>query len=209
MHCPIAIGVPARFQQKTRPRAGQRRFNETPAETLLNGACFKAVQRSPNPLALRRHGSCSTLRIGHGGPNVMQASFWYALVGGALIGLSASLLLLGSGRVAGISGVLGGVLLPKRGDRAWRALFLIGLLGAGALSLALFPEAIGSSPAGPGLLAVAGLQVGVGTRIGSGCTSGHGVCGVARLSQRSVVATAVFVAVGMLTTGVVRALGGL
>ncbi|HLV20596.1 MAG TPA: YeeE/YedE family protein [Polyangiaceae bacterium] len=139
----------------------------------------------------------------------MQASFWYALVGGALIGLSASLLLLGSGRVAGISGVLGGVLLPKRGDRAWRALFLIGLLGAGALSLALFPEAIGSSPAGPGLLAVAGLLVGVGTRIGSGCTSGHGVCGVARLSQRSVVATAVFVAVGMLTTGVVRALGGL
>jgi hypothetical protein len=125
-----------------------------------------------------------------------------SLLGGILIGLSASMLLLFNGRVAGISGIFGGLLIPKPGDVAWRALFLAGVL-AGSLVIALlyptaFPrEAARSLP----VVAVAGLLVGFGTRLGNGCTSGHGVCGLSRLSARSTVATVVF-----MTTGVASAL---
>jgi len=131
-----------------------------------------------------------------------------ALAGGLLIGIAASILLLASGRVSGISGILGGLLVRTRGDVAWRALFLAGLVGAGVLAFLIAPQSIGSSPRGLVGLAVAGLLVGVGTRLGNGCTSGHGVCGVSRLSARSMIATATFMATGIATVALVRLLAG-
>lgn len=133
-----------------------------------------------------------------------------ALIGGALIGVAAALLLWLNGRIAGISGIFNGVLTPERGETAWRALFLIGIIGGSALYVAFHPA--GYTPrAGFSLplLALGGFLVGFGTRMGGGCTSGHGVCGIGRLSPRSFVATIVFVAVGMLTVFVTRHLLGI
>ena len=121
-----------------------------------------------------------------------------SLVGGALIGLSASAMLLLNGRVAGISGILGGALKPVRGDVAWRITFLVGLL-LGALTLAVvYPRAVDGARTGVPLpvIVIAGLLVGVGTQLGSGCTSGHGVCGISRGSPRSFAATLTFMATG-------------
>lgn len=134
---------------------------------------------------------------------------WAALTGGTLIGLAALLLLLCNGRIAGISGILGGSLEPKRGDLLWRVLFFFGLLAGGLIMLWWWPVALDvhidvSTPA----VILAGLLVGLGARIGSGCTSGHGVCGVGRLAPRSIVAVAVFVSTAMLTVYVVRHLLG-
>ena len=129
---------------------------------------------------------------------------WASLAGGILIGLATALLLLANGRVAGISGILGGLLRPARGDVAWRVAFIAGLFLAPLVWLtmrAMPPAQIDHSPA---LLAAGGLLVGIGTRFGSGCTSGHGVCGIARLSPRSLLATACFVAAGFVTVFVVR-----
>ncbi|HEU4580428.1 MAG TPA: YeeE/YedE thiosulfate transporter family protein [Polyangiaceae bacterium] len=131
-----------------------------------------------------------------------------SLAGGALIGLAASLLLIGQGRIAGISGIASNALLGKPGDRGWRAAFLLGLVLAGSASLIFAPAAVGHSPRRLALIAVAGLLVGIGTRLGSGCTSGHGVCGVSRLSPRSLVATLTFLLTGALTVTLVRSLGG-
>jgi uncharacterized membrane protein YedE/YeeE len=133
---------------------------------------------------------------------------WSALAGGALIGLAASLLLVVSGRIAGISGLLGGILFPTRGDVSWRVLFLVGMVAAGGIAVALAPQTFGGSPRGLLALAAAGLLVGVGTRIGNGCTSGHGVCGLSRLSPRSLVATLTFMATGIGTVLLLRVLGG-
>lgn len=129
---------------------------------------------------------------------------WASLSGGLLIGLSAALFVLFNGRIAGISGVLGGLLRPLRGDVAWRIAFLVGLLGAPLVygTFATLPEA--RIDASTGILVVAGLLVGVGTRYGSGCTSGHGVCGLSRRSPRSLVATASFMLAGFVTVYVVR-----
>jgi uncharacterized membrane protein YedE/YeeE len=127
-----------------------------------------------------------------------------SLAGGILIGIAAAMLVLVNGRIAGISGIVGALLRPRRGDIAWRLAFLLGLFAAPGL-MALFGGA--ASPrieAGYGTLVVAGLLVGIGTRYGSGCTSGHGVCGISRLSPRSLVATAVFMLAGMATVFVVR-----
>jgi len=133
---------------------------------------------------------------------------WSSLAGGVLIGLSAALLILGSGRVAGISGIVGGLLRPGGPDTTWRLAFLGGLLVAPLLwrLFAALPEA--QPVAGGGLLVVAGLLVGIGTRYGSGCTSGHGVCGLSRLSPRSLVATLAFMGAGFATVYVVRHLLG-
>ncbi len=127
-----------------------------------------------------------------------------ALAGGLLIGLAASILVLLNGRIAGISGIVGGLLQPVGGDVAWRAAFLVGLVAA-PLLYALF-AALPSLriDADWGALVVAGLLVGVGTRYGSGCTSGHGVCGLSRASPRSMVATVVFIAAGVATVYVTR-----
>jgi uncharacterized membrane protein YedE/YeeE len=129
---------------------------------------------------------------------------WQSLAGGLLLGLGAALFVLFNGRVAGISGILGGLLRPGRGDLAWRLAFLAGLVGAPlAYSLvAAMPEV--DIDAGTGMLVAAGLLVGIGSRFGSGCTSGHGVCGIARRSPRSMAATATFVLAGFLTVYVLR-----
>ena len=137
-----------------------------------------------------------------------------ALAGGALIGLAASLLLVAVGRVAGISGILAGALLPGEdlGARSVRRAFLLGLIAAGAALAVIAPGVFGASApltAGHALLALGGgIVVGIGTRLGGGCTSGHGVCGISRGSPRSMTAVAVFVGVAMLTVLVVRLLGG-
>jgi uncharacterized membrane protein YedE/YeeE len=126
-----------------------------------------------------------------------------------LIGLSASVLLLAHGRIAGISGVVGGTLRPRKGDLGWRLLFLAGLVGGGVLIAALEPAAFPTAfPARPSLLVIAGLLVGFGTQLGSGCTSGHGVCGLGRLSIRSLVATLTFMASAAAAVFVVRHLVG-
>ncbi|MBF7730047.1 YeeE/YedE family protein [Pseudomonas sp. N040] len=133
---------------------------------------------------------------------------WTALAGGALIGLAAALFVVLNGRVAGISGVLGGLLVRGGDPTGERLLFVLGLLLA-PLVWQLFSSlpAIEFSVGWPGLL-LAGLLVGVGTRLGSGCTSGHGVCGLARLSGRSLVATLCFMASGFATVFIVRHLLG-
>ncbi len=129
---------------------------------------------------------------------------WHALGGGVLIGLAATMLILANGRVAGISGVLGGLLAPARGERGWRLAFLAGLLAAPVLYSRLAPSPAPRIDAGGATLIVAGLLVGLGTRYGAGCTSGHGVCGLARLSPRSAAATAVFMALGFATVFALR-----
>ena len=133
-----------------------------------------------------------------------QFTPWSSLAGGALIGLAAALFLLLNGRIAGISGVLGGLLKPVRGDMAWRAAFILGLVGS-PLVYGLFAGLpVPQIDADYAALIAAGLLVGVGTRYGAGCTSGHGVCGVSRLSPRSLVATASFMAAGFATVFVIR-----
>jgi uncharacterized membrane protein YedE/YeeE len=129
----------------------------------------------------------------------MPTSWILALAGGALIGGAAVLLLLSHGRIAGISGVLGSLLPPAAHDRHWRIAFLAGLVVAGSVGAQLAPEAIGASVRALPLVVVAGLLVGFGTRLGSGCTSGHGVCGVSRWSTRSLVAVATFMTTGAIT----------
>ncbi len=126
-------------------------------------------------------------------------------IGGILIGIAAILLLAGSGRIAGISGIAGGLLSRVPGDNAWRLLFLIGLvLGAGFYQLVTAaPLEVRIDVSAP-LLVAAGFLVGFGTRLGGGCTSGHGVCGIARFSPRSIVATLIFIGVAMATTFVLR-----
>jgi uncharacterized membrane protein YedE/YeeE len=125
-----------------------------------------------------------------------------AAIGGALIGLAATLLMLLTGRIAGISGILGDLL--ESSDRAWRLAFAAGLIAA-PLVLALGRRTL-ADPAMPGsvIIAIAGLLVGIGTRLGSGCTSGHGICGISRLSPRSIAATVTFMAVAMLVVAIMR-----
>jgi uncharacterized membrane protein YedE/YeeE len=127
-----------------------------------------------------------------------------ALVGGMLVGLAAALFVLLSGRIAGISGVLGGLLIPARKDIAWRVAFILGLVVA-PLVYGIFDRVPRPQiDAGTGVLVLAGLLVGVGTRYGSGCTSGHGVCGLSQLSPRSLAATLAFMGAGFVTVFAVR-----
>ncbi|OYO30796.1 YeeE/YedE family protein [Janthinobacterium sp. PC23-8] len=129
---------------------------------------------------------------------------WTALAGGMLIGLAAALLILFNGRIAGISGIVGGLLRPRHGDLAWRLAFIAGLLASPVLYLLFhaLPEA--RVEAGTPALIVAGLLVGLGVRYGAGCTSGHGVCGLSRWSARSLAATIAFMAAGFVTVYVLR-----
>lgn len=126
------------------------------------------------------------------------------LLGGVLIGLSAVVLLAANGRIAGISGIVGGLLTPSSGETAWRAAFVVGMLAGGVL-YAVFAGSLGIAlQAGLPVMGIAGLLVGFGTRLGGGCTSGHGVCGIGRLSQRSIVATGTFMVAAVGTVFVAR-----
>ena len=134
---------------------------------------------------------------------------WSSLAGGVLIGIATAMFVLLNGRIAGISGVLGGLLKPAKGDVAWRLAFVLGLVGAPSAYLLFNNVPSLQIDAGYAALIAAGLLVGVGTRYGSGCTSGHGVSGLSRLSPRSLAATASFMGAGFLTVYVARHLFGL
>lgn len=138
------------------------------------------------------------------------ASFtpWTSLAGGVLIGLAAALFILLNGRIAGISGILGGLLSPQRGDIAWRIAFIVGMLITPLLWVALATLPAVTIRADWPTLIIAGVLVGFGSRYGSGCTSGHGVCGISRFSPRSLAATAIFMSAGFVTVYVIRHLLG-
>lgn len=128
-----------------------------------------------------------------------------ALGGGALIGVAAAALLLLTGKTAGVSGIVEGLLLREKGEMGWKAAFLVGLLAGGALLSWLRPSSFSSLPSpSVGWALAGGLLVGFGTRMGGGCTSGHGVCGLGRLSKRSLVAVLVFMGAGMAVRLVMR-----
>ncbi|MGR5499990.1 YeeE/YedE family protein [Vibrio sp. DNB22_10_4] len=131
----------------------------------------------------------------------MEFTFpWASLLGGMLLGVSATLLLLFNGKIAGISGIVGRIYKGRKGDTSWRILFVLGMILGGVVSakaLNIAPVAmVVSTP----LVLVAGVLVGIGTKLGNGCTSGHGICGMGRLSKRSIAATMTFMAVAMATT---------
>lgn len=127
-----------------------------------------------------------------------------ALAGGLLIGLAAAVFVIFNGRIAGISGILGGLIKPRRGDIGWRLAFVSGLIIAPIIYALFFKLPEVRIEADTTTLIIAGLIVGLGTRYGSGCTSGHGVCGISRLSRRSIIATAIFMAAGFVTVFLVR-----
>ena len=129
---------------------------------------------------------------------------WTSLAGGIVIGLASTLLLILNGRIAGISGIVGGLLRPQRGDISWRIAFVVGLV-ISPLMFALVAQLPSVQiDAGYWTLIIAGLLVGLGTRYGSGCTSGHGICGLSRRSPRSVAATVAFMFAGFVTVYIVR-----
>ena len=141
--------------------------------------------------------------------NLDWANFtpWSSLTGGIVLGVASALFILINGRILGISGILGGLLPPKIGDTTWRIAFLLGMFAAPTVFHAVVPAEYVTAPrieATEWMIVVAGLLVGVGTRYASGCTSGHGVCGLSRLSPRSLVATASFMSAGFVTVYVVR-----
>lgn len=132
---------------------------------------------------------------------------WASLAGGVLLGVASAMFILVNGRVLGISGILGGLLPPRAGDAGWRVAFVLGMLAAPLVFGLLAPAGFVQAPridAGLGAIVAAGLLVGLGTRYGSGCTSGHGVCGLSRLSPRSLVATLAFMGAGFAMVFVIR-----
>lgn len=136
-----------------------------------------------------------------------QFTPWSALAGGIVLGLASAVFILMNGRVLGVSGILGGLLTPKSGDTFWRITFLLGMFAAPWVFATLAPDAFLRAPqidASVVMIIAAGLLVGIGTRYASGCTSGHGVCGLSRLSPRSLIATLSFMAMGFITVYVVR-----
>ena len=130
-----------------------------------------------------------------------------SLLGGIVIGLATSILLLFKGRVFGISGIIGGIVKPVKGDIAWRAAILSGLIGGGVLMFFLYPNAFPQTDSNFVRYVIAGLLVGFGTQLGGGCTSGHGVCGISRLSPRSLLATVTFILSGVATVAVLNWMG--
>ena len=137
----------------------------------------------------------------------MHFTPWASLTGGLMLGVASAMFILLNGRILGISGILGGLLPPKVGDIGWRVAFLLGMLAAPTVFMALAPAGLASEPridAGFWTVIAAGLLVGIGTRYASGCTSGHGVCGLSRLSPRSLVATLSFMGAGFFIVYIVR-----
>ena len=139
----------------------------------------------------------------------MMNDILMATIGGAMIGMAASMLLLFQGRIAGISGIIGGLLHRPGSDASWQALFVAGLLTGGVLLVLVAPSTIvAPETRSIGAVATAGLLVGVGVRMGKGCTSGHGVCGLSRLSKRSLIATLSFMATGFATATLIQTVFG-
>ena len=137
------------------------------------------------------------------------ANLLHPLLGGVLIGIAASLLLLLTGRIFGVSGIIAGILKPKAGDNAWRVAAVAGLLTAGLIIHVSAPEMlVGETSGGAVRWILAGLLVGFGTQMGSGCTSGHGVCGISRFSPRSILSTLTFMGVGIAMVAIIRSAGG-
>ena len=159
----------------------------------------RARKRKISPLAI---GQIAHAALGHTQETRLTMDYTTdftpvsAIIGGGLIGLSAVLLMAANGRIAGISGITGGLIGPGVSDRAWRAAFIAGLLVAPLLYMAFGPRIEVQIPAKTGLLIAAGLLVGIGTQLGAGCTSGHGVCGISRFSARGIAATLAFMASG-------------
>jgi uncharacterized membrane protein YedE/YeeE len=140
--------------------------------------------------------------------NALDISILESLIGGALIGLAASFLLLFKGRIFGVSGIIGGITVPQRGDTLWRVGAVLGLITAGIILWFANPDALQISATAPlWRYGIAGVLVGFGTQLGSGCTSGHGVCGISRLSIRSIAATGTFMLAGILMVALMRAWG--
>lgn len=129
---------------------------------------------------------------------------WASLASGALIGLATAIFVLFNGRIAGISGIIGGLIKPKTGDVHWRLTFMLGLIAAPIIWQFVTPLPSIQIDANNTILVVAGLITGIGTRYGAGCTSGHGICGLSRLSPRSIIATLAFMGAGFVTVYVVR-----
>lgn len=127
-----------------------------------------------------------------------------SLLGGVLAGAASALFILNNGRIAGISGILGGLLNPRKDDIIWRIAFLLGLIAAPTVTFMFMPVPEVTIEAETATLLIAGILVGVGTRYGSGCTSGHGICGLSRLSPRSLIATLSFMVAGMAVVFVMR-----
>ena len=139
----------------------------------------------------------------------MNDSWTLALIGGAIIGLSATILLLANGRVTGISGIFFNSFISKELEKLWRIKFLVGLLAGGVIASFFLEDAFTNTTETPTwAIITAGFLVGFGTKLGSGCTSGHGVCGISRLSRRSIVATVTFMAAGIITVAIIKAIGG-
>lgn len=135
----------------------------------------------------------------------MMDSIFLPLLGGVIIGLAAAGMMAFLGRIAGISGIVSGILTPKKGDISWRVLFVAGLVVGGGVMAIVSPGSFAITVERSfGAVAVAGLLVGFGTRLGSGCTSGHGICGLSRLSPRSIIATLTFMTTGIVTVYIVR-----
>lgn len=139
---------------------------------------------------------------------ILSDPFRSAIVGGILIGISVSLMLALNGRVTGLSGIISDGIFSLNSNQQWRWFFLLGLLSGGSVIINLIPSAfLNTLDTSTPILIVAGLLVGFGTRMGGGCTSGHGICGMSRLSARSIVATITFILFGMITTTFFRKLG--
>lgn len=138
----------------------------------------------------------------------MQQDWINALFGGLIIGIAVSLMLFWNGRVTGISGIINGVLSPVKNDTSWRVLFIAGLFLGGVVLNLISPHVFVSTLAtGPWTTIIAGVLVGFGTILGSGCTSGHGVCGISRMSPRSLVATVIFISAGVVAVSLFKKLG--
>jgi len=125
---------------------------------------------------------------------------WESLFGGILLGISAAMLLFINGKIAGISGIINGIMSSKKDDYSWRLLFVLGMIVGGLISVLMLGVTVPSTEnLSLGMVIAAGLLVGIGTRLSNGCTSGHGICGIGRLSKRSIVATCAFMVVAGLT----------
>jgi hypothetical protein len=166
-----------------------------------------AISPSKNFCTRNHYEAIILAKAKQGNPRNSMANFTpiSAAIGGALIGLAAVLLMAFNGRIAGVAGITGGLVNPKSDDRPWRLAFIVGLIAA-PLAAALLGHAV-PMPQMPGsmiVIAVAGVLVGFGTRLGNGCTSGHGICGIARLSPRSIAATLVFMVAAMIVVALTR-----